>query len=337
MARAPKPPSPASSTNITSVLHENRVFHPSPNFSKKALVKSMAQYRKLYQESIRNPDRFWSRQAKAELVWDKPWKKVMQWKEPFAKWFVGGQLNVSVNCLDRWLDTPTANKAALIWEGEPAGDGRPGEERVLTYRQLHREVCRFANVLKRNGLKKGDRVILYLPMVPEAAVAMLACARIGAVHSVVFGGFSAQSVADRIHDCQARMVITADGGFRRGAIVPLKKNVDDALLLKDASGALLARTIEKVIVLRRAGNEVNIAEGRDVWWHRELHHVDAHCPPERMDSEANLFILYTSGSTGKPKGILHTTAGYLLGAKRRRGPARRAPGRNIDRSGLADR
>jgi acetyl-CoA synthetase len=307
--------SAAASTNITSYLQEERVFHPSKDFSTRAHIKSMADYRKLYNESIKSPDKFWAGQAKSELVWFKPWKQVLQWKEPFAKWFVGGQLNVSANCLDKWLETPTANKAAIIWEGEPAGDNKPGEERVLTYRQLHREVCRFANVLKRNGLKKGDRVIIYLPMVPEAAIAMLACARIGAVHSVVFGGFSAQSVADRIQDCQAKMVITADGGFRRGAIVQLKKNVDDALKLQDADGKFLARTIERVVVLKRAGNEVEIEEGRDVWWHRELHHVDAHCPPEKMDSESNLFILYTSGSTGKPKGILHTTAGYLLGAK----------------------
>jgi acetyl-CoA synthetase len=228
---------------------------------------------------------------------------------------VGGRLNVSVNCLDKWLGTPTANKAALIWEGEPAADGKPGEERVLTYSQLHREVCRFANVLKRNGLKKGDRALIYLPMVPEAAIAMLACARIGAVHSVVFGGFSAQSVADRVHDCQAKIIITADGGFRRGSIVPLKKNVDGAFLLKSGDGKPLTATIEKVIVLRRAGNEVTMDQSRDAWWHEELQQVDAHCPAEAMDSEAPLFILYTSGSTGKPKGILHTTAGYLLGTK----------------------
>src|SRR2546427_6283216 len=302
-------------TSITSVLHETRVFSPPKQFSRHAHVKSLAQYRRLYNESIRAPDRFWAKQAKNELIWFKPWKKVLQWKEPFAKWFVGGQLNVSANCLDRWLDTPTANKAALIWEGEPATEGKPGEERVLTYRQLHREVCRFANVLKRNGVGKGDRVLIYLPMVPEAAIAMLACARIGAVHSVVFGGFSAQSVADRIFDSQSKLVITADGGFRRGSVVQLKKNVDEALTLKDAQGNLLAKTAEKVIVLRRANNEVHITEGRDVWWHRELDYVDAECPPEKLDSEAPLFILYTSGSTGKPKGILHTTAGYLLGAK----------------------
>jgi len=303
-----------ASANITSVLNEKRLFPPPKAFSASARIRSMAQYRKLYGESIRSPEKFWGRQAEEELIWFKPWKKVLQWKIPFAKWFVGGQLNVSHNCLDRHLDTPTANKAALIWEGEPAGT-QPGEERVLTYKQLHREVCRFANVLKQNGLKKGDRVIIYLPMVPEAAIAMLACARIGAVHSVVFGGFSAQSVADRIQDSQARMVITADGGFRRGSVVPLKKNVDEALTLSDASGKLLAHTIQKVIVLQRANNEVQMHPGRDVWWHEEIQRVSSVCPAEKMDSEAPLFILYTSGSTGKPKGILHTTGGYLLGAK----------------------
>jgi acetyl-CoA synthetase len=302
-------------SSITSVLTENRVFHPPKEFSKRTRITSLAQYRKLYNESIRSPDKFWARQAKQELTWFKPWKKVLEWKEPFAKWFVGGQLNVSHNCLDRHLGTATANKAALIWEGEPAGPDKPGEQRTFTYKQLHREVCLFANVLKRNGIKKGDRVLIYLPMVPEAAIAMLACTRIGAVHSVVFGGFSAQSVADRINDSQAKLVITADGGFRRGAVVPLKQNVDEALLLKDAQGHLLARTIEKVIVLRRAQSPVQLEEGRDIWWHEELKRVNADCPPAKMDSEAPLFILYTSGSTGKPKGILHTTAGYLLFCK----------------------
>jgi acetyl-CoA synthetase len=302
-------------SSITSVLTENRVFHPPKEFSKRTRITSLAQYRKLYKESIRSPDKFWARQAKQELTWFKPWKKVLEWKEPFAKWFVGGQLNVSHNCLDRHLGTATANKAALIWEGEPAGPDKPGEQRTFTYKQLHREVCLFANVLKRNGIKKGDRVLIYLPMVPEAAIAMLACTRIGAVHSVVFGGFSAQSVADRINDSQAKLVITADGGFRRGAVVPLKQNVDEALLLKDAQGHLLGRTIEKVIVLRRAQSPVQLEEGRDIWWHEELKRVNADCPPEKMDSEAPLFILYTSGSTGKPKGILHTTAGYLLFCK----------------------
>jgi acetyl-CoA synthetase len=302
-------------TSITSVLHENRVFPPRKEFCKQAQIKSLAEYRKLYSESVRSPDKFWGKQAKNELVWFKPWKKVLEWKEPFAKWFIGGQINLSYNCLDRHLGTATANKAALIWEGEPAGPGKPGEERTLTYQQLHHEVCQFANVLKRNGVQKGDRVLIYLPMVPEAAVAMFACARIGAVHSVVFGGFSAQSVADRINDSQAKLVVTADGGFRRGTVVPLKQNVDEALGLKDAAGELLAKSIEKVIVLRRAANNVMLQPVRDVWWHEEVAQVNADCPAEKMDSEAPLFILYTSGSTGKPKGILHTTAGYLLYTK----------------------
>src|SRR5262245_4542554 len=305
----------AADKNIESLMQENRVFYPKKDFSKRAHVKSLAEYRKLYVQSIKSPEKFWARQAKNELVWFKPWKTVLQWKVPFAKWFAGGQLNVSYNCLDKHLGTAIANKAALIWEGEPAGPGKQGEERVLTYRQLHREVCLFANVLKRNGIRKGDRVLIYLPMVPEAAIAMLACARIGAIHSVVFGGFSAQSVADRVADSQARLIVTADGGYRRGATVPLKKNVDDALQIKDAAGNLLAKTVDRVIVLRRACNEIHIMEGRDVWWHREIEYMDAHCPAEKLESEHALFILYTSGSTGKPKGILHTTAGYLLTAK----------------------
>src|SRR6478735_8348069 len=285
-------------TNIESHLIEKRVFKPAKDFSKKARIKSLAQYRKMYRESMRRPDAFWVREA-TELVWRKPWNRVLDWKAPFAKWFVGGQLNLSENCLDRHLDGPRRNKAAIIWEGEP------GEKRTLTYQQLHREVCHFANVLKRNKIRKGDRVIIYLPTIPEAAIAMLACTRIGAVHSVVFGGFSADSIRDRIADCGAIAVITADGGYRRGAIVPLKKNVDDAL----RGGT----SIKRVIVFRRAGNDVHIEEGRDVWWHRELEYVDAHCPPVGVDSEHPLYILYTSGSTGKPKGILHTTGGYLVG------------------------
>jgi acetyl-CoA synthetase len=303
------------STTIESVLHERRVFPPPKDFARRAHIKSLAQYRKLYKESITAPEKFWAKQAKQELVWFKPWKQVLKWAPPFAKWFAGGQLNVSFNCLDRHLGTATANKAALIWEGELAAPDKPGETRTLTYKQLHHEVCSFANVLKRRGIRKGDRVLIYLPMVPEAAIAMLACARIGAVHSVVFGGFSAQSVADRIQDSQARLVITADGGFRRGAVVPLKQNVDEALMLKDAQGQLLAKSIENVIVLKRAGNEVYFQEERDLWWHEEVSQVDARCPAEKMDSEAPLFILYTSGSTGKPKGILHTTGGYLLYTK----------------------
>jgi acetyl-CoA synthetase len=260
-------PEKQTSTSIESVLQENRVFAPPKEFSKQAHISSLTQYRKLYRESVDAPEKFWGRKAKEELLWFKTWKKVLQWEEPFAKWFVGGQLNVSSNCLDRHLGTPTANKAALIWEGEPAAPGKWGEERTLTYKQLHHEVCLFANVLKRNGISRGDRVLIYLPMVPEAAIAMLACARIGAVHSVVFGGFSAQSVADRIQDSQAKLVITADGGFRRGAVVPLKQNVDEALTLKDSQGELLAKSIERVVVLRRTHTDIHFAEGRDRWWH----------------------------------------------------------------------
>jgi acetyl-CoA synthetase len=288
------------STNIESTLVENRVFKPAKAFAKKARIQSMEQYRKMWSESIKNPEKFFGREAK-ELTWQKPWKKVLDWKVPHAKWFVGGQLNVSENCLDRHLDGAHRTKAAIMWEGEP------GEKRVLTYQQLHREVCRFANVLKRNGVKKGHRVIIYMPMIPEAAVAMLACTRIGAIHSVVFGGFSAESIKDRALDCGATLIITADGSYRRGTIVPLKKNVDDALKSGETA-------VKRVIVFRRTAADIHIEEGRDVWWHRELEYVDAKCTAIALDSETPLFILYTSGSTGKPKGILHSTGGYLLHA-----------------------
>ena len=294
----PKAAAASSTSDFKSVLVENRVFKPSAEFSKKARISSMAQYKKMHAESIKSPDKFFAREAK-ELLWNKPWKKVLDWKCPYAKWFVGGKLNVSENCLDRHIDGPRKTKAAIIWEGEP------GEKRVLTYQQLHRDVCRFANVLKRHKVKKGDRVLIYMPMVPEAAIAMLACTRIGAMHSVVFGGFSAESIKDRALDSGATMIITADGGYRRGAVVALKKNVDDALKGGDTP-------VKTVIVLRRTAQDIHIEEGRDYWWHRELEYVDANCPPVAMDSEAPLFILYTSGSTGKPKGILHTTGGYLL-------------------------
>src|SRR5215210_474291 len=208
--------------NIESHLVEKRVFKPAKGFANRARIGSLERYRRLYRESIKRPEKFWAREA-GELVWQKRWTKVLEWKAPFAKWFVGGKLNLSENCLDRHLTGPKRNKAAIIWEGEP------GDKRTLTYQQLHREVCRFANVLKRNAIGKGDRVIIYMPAIPEAAIAMLACARIGAVHSVIFGGFSADSIRDRIADSGAIAVITADGGYRRGAIVPLKKNVDDAL------------------------------------------------------------------------------------------------------------
>src|SRR6266699_3760381 len=208
--------------NIESHLVEKRVFKPPQDFAKSARIKSLEQYRRMYRESIRQPAKFWGREA-SELVWRAPWKKVLHWNAPFAEWFVDGTLNISENCLDRHLSGPRRNKAALIWEGEP------GEKRTLTYHQLHREVCKFANVLKRNHVKMGDRVIIYMPMCPEAAIAMLACARLGIIHSVVFGGFSSAAIKDRVNDCQAKMIITADGGYRRGAIVPLKRNVDEAL------------------------------------------------------------------------------------------------------------
>lgn len=283
---------------IESHLHESRKFSPSVSFRKKARIASLEDYQKLYEESIKRPDRFWGREA-SELHWQKKWSRVLDWKLPFAKWFVGGQINAAENCLDRHLQGPRRNKAAIIWEGEP------GERRTLTYQQLHREVCRFANVLKRNKVKKGDRILIYLPMIPEAVVAMLACARIGAVHSVVFGGFSADSIRDRLADSGATLVITADGGYRRGQIVTLKQNVDHAL-----EGN---KTVRRVIVFRRTNLDIHIQEHRDVWWHREMEYVSADCPPEPLDSEHPLFILYTSGSTGKPKGILHTTGGYLVG------------------------
>ena len=299
--KAAKPAVKAASSNSKSLMTESRVFKPSAEFSKKARISSMAQYKKMHEESIKHPDKFFGREAK-ELHWTKPFTKVLDWKCPNAKWFIGGKLNVSENCLDRHLDGPRKTKAALIWEGEP------GEKRVLTYQQLHREVCRFANVLKRHKVKKGDRVIIYMPMIPEAAIAMLACTRIGAMHSVIFGGFSAESIKDRVLDCGAKIVITADGGYRRGAVVPLKKNVDDALKGGDTP-------VETVVVYKRTGQDVHIEEGRDVWWHRELEYVDARCAPAAMDAESPLFILYTSGSTGKPKGILHSTGGYLLHAQ----------------------
>ena len=284
--------------NIESHLKESRVFKPKRDFAKQARIGSLERYRRMHRESIRYPEKFWAREAR-ELHWQKPWSKVLEWKPPFAKWFQGGKLNVSENCLDRHLQGTRRNKAAIIWEGEP------GDKRILTFQQLHREVCRFANVLKRNQIRKGDRVIIYLPTIPEAAIAMLACARIGAVHSVVFGGFSADSIRDRIADSGAIAVITADGGYRRGGIVPLKHNVDEAL-----KGGT---SVRRVVVFRRAGNEIHMEEGRDVWWHRELEYVDAHSSPVALDSEHPLYILYTSGSTGKPKGILHTTGGYLVG------------------------
>ena len=286
------------SKKIESHLSENRVFRPSREFSKNARVSSMAQYRRMYKESIEKPASFWAREAK-ELHWQKRWNKVLEWKAPFARWFTGARLNVCENCVDRHLTNGRKNKAAIIWEGEP------GDKRVLTYQQLHREVCRFANVLEANEIKAKDRVLIYMPMVPEAAIAMLACARIGAVHSVVFGGFSAESIVDRLEDSGATAVITADGGYRRGKIVELKKSVDEAL--RKYKG------VRRCIVYQRTGGKVQMRRGRDVWWHKEAEKASSFHQPRGFDSEHPLFILYTSGSTGKPKGILHTSGGYLVG------------------------
>jgi len=288
-------------SGIVNVMKEARLFPPSKEFSSKARIKTMAEYEALWQRAKDDPEGFWGELAK-ELHWFKPYEKVLNWNEPFAEWFAGGQTNISYNCLDVHLTTWRRNKVAYIWEGEP------GDVRVLTYEMLHREVCKFANVLKGLGIQKGDRVSLYMPMVPELAIAMLACARIGAVHSVVFGGFAAEALADRNNNAQAKLMITADGGWRRGKIVPLKENVD-AALAKSPS-------VQKCIVFKRTGQDIPMEEGRDLWWHELMENASADCPAEPVDSEAPLFLLYTSGSTGKPKGVKHTTAGYNLYAKK---------------------
>ncbi|ETN88302.1 acetate--CoA ligase [Thermus sp. NMX2.A1] len=281
---------------IEGVLKEERVFYPSEEFRSKAHIKSEEEYQRLYEESLKDPEGFWGRVA-SELHWFEPWQKVLEGDLPHAKWFVGGKTNLSYNALDRHVQTWRRNKAALVWEGEP------GEERVLTYHDLWREVQKFANVLKRLGVKKGDRVTIYLPMIPEAAIAMLACARIGAIHSVVFGGFSSGALAERIRDAEAKVLITADGGYRRGQVVPLKQNADEAL--KEVS------TVEHVVVVRRTGEEVPWTPGRDHWWHELMEAVSDRAEAEPMEAEEPLFILYTSGSTGKPKGVLHTLGGYM--------------------------
>jgi acetyl-CoA synthetase len=280
---------------IEAVLHEERRFPPPEDFASKARL-SLSQYQTMYRRSLEDPDAFWSEIA-SELHWFRGWDRVLEWTEPHSKWFVGGKTNLSYNCLDRQLQD-RADKIALLWEGEP------GDVRKVTYRELHAEVSKFANVLKSMGIKPGDRVTIYLPMIVEAAVAMLACARIGATHSVVFGGFSAGALADRINDCQAKLLIAADGSYRRGAIVPLKQNCDEALENTP--------TIENVIVVRRTGHEINLQPGRDHWYHDLMESASSDCPAEPMDSEHPLFILYTSGSTGKPKGVLHTTGGYMV-------------------------
>ena len=285
---------------IESILQEKRLFSPSAEFSQNAHIKSAEDYQRLYDKAQANPEAFWSELAEKELDWFQKWDTVLDWQPPFAKWFVNGKINISHNCLDRHLTTANKNKAAIIWEGEP------GDSRTITYAQLHREVSQFANALKQLGVKKGDTVGIYMPMIPEAAVAMLACARIGAPHSVVFGGFSAEALRDRLNDAKAKVVITADGGFRKDSIVPLKPQVDKALENNSAP------SVENVLVVQRTKQDIEMRSGRDYWWHDLQKEVSANCPAEPMDAEDVLFVLYTSGSTGKPKGVVHTTGGYNL-------------------------
>ncbi|MDJ0545030.1 MAG: acetate--CoA ligase [Microcystis sp. M53601_WE4] len=285
---------------IESILQENRLFPPSAEFAQNATIKSFEEYQQLYAKAKADPQAFWAQLAEKELHWFEKWSEVLDWQPPFAKWFVNGKINICYNCIDRHLTTWRRNKAAIIWEGEP------GDSRTITYEQLHREVCQFANALKELGVKKGDVVGIYLPMIPEAAIAMLACARIGAPHSVVFGGFSADALRDRLNDAAAKVVITADGGFRKDKVVALKEQVD--LALADNS----APSVEKVLVVQRSKEPINMVADRDYWWHDLQKQVSANCPAEPMDSEDMLFILYTSGSTGKPKGVVHTTGGYNL-------------------------
>lgn len=279
---------------VEALLKEERVYEPSQEFKKKALIQNLS----LYAEAEKNYVEFWAKQA-AELDWIETWKSVLEWNVPYAKWFEGGRINLSANCLDRHVHSPLRHKAALIWEGEE------GEVRTYTYQQLFQEVCNFANALKSLDVKKGDRVAIYMPLVPEAIVAMQACARIGAIHTVVFAGFSAEALKERMQDSEVKVLVTADGGSRRGTIVPLKAMADLALTE--------CPTVKNVVVLKRTGQHVKMERERDLWYHDLLTQVSSECSPEPMASEDPLFILYTSGTTGKPKGIVHTTAGYLLG------------------------
>jgi acetyl-CoA synthetase len=279
---------------IEALLSEKRVFEPPEGFRSRALWKEPA----IYERAASDPEAFWADQARS-LAWSREWDRVMEWNPPWVKWFLGGELNASYNCLDRHLEAGGGDKVAYYWEGEP------GEERSLTYRQLYEEVCRFANGLKSLGVKKGDRVAIYLGMIPELPIAMLACARLGAAHSVVFGGFAASALRDRINDAEAKVLITGDGGYRRGQVVPLKQNAEDAIRE--------CPTIEHVVTVKRTGGEHPFTEGRDVWYQDLIADQPAECPPEPMDAEDLLYILYTSGTTGKPKGIVHTTGGYLVG------------------------
>jgi len=284
--------------DIHSLLREDRVFPPPPAFSAAAHFKSLDDYERAYRRSIDTPDEFWNEMA-SHLHWFRRWDRVLEWNLPWAKWFVGGRTNIAHNCVDRHLELGRRNKAALVWEGEP------GDQRILTYGELHREVCRAANALRALGIEPGDRVGIYMPMVPEAVIAMLACARIGATHSVVFGGFSAEALADRTNDAQAKVIITADGGYRKGAAMDLKRAVDTALEKTPC--------VRDVLVVRRTGGAVTMRAGRDHWWHERLDAASDDCPAVPLDAEHPLFILYTSGTTGRPKGVLHTTGGYMVG------------------------
>ncbi|MBE9169660.1 acetate--CoA ligase [Pleurocapsales cyanobacterium LEGE 06147] len=289
-----------SRETIESILQEKRLFSPPAEFAQNAHIKSLEQYQELYDRAAADPEEFWAQLAEKELHWFQKWDRVLDWQPPFAKWFVNGKINISYNCLDRHLTTWRKNKAAIIWEGEP------GDSRTLTYAQLHREVCQMANVMKQLGVKKGDRVGIYMPMIPEAAIAMLACARIGAPHSVVFGGFSSEALKARLLDAQAKLVVTADGGWRKDQIVPLKDSVDEAIAHNGVP------SVENILVVERTKQKIHMEPGRDHWWHDLQAGASADCPAEPMNSEDMLFILYTSGTTGKPKGVVHTTGGYNL-------------------------
>ncbi len=282
---------------IESILHENRTFPPPAELAKQAHINDLAEYERMHKRSVEDPEGFWDEVAKG-FHWFAPYTKILEWDAPNAKWFVGGKTNVCFNCLDKQINDGRGDHPAILWEGEP------GDTKTYTYRELLAEVCKFANALKSLGVKKGDRVTIYMPMVPELTIAMLACARIGAPHSIIFGGFSAAAIADRVEDATSTVVITADGGWRRGKVVPLKQNVDDA--------TELCSIIETVVVLKRTENDITMKDGRDVWWHDVMASASDDCPPEQCDSEDLLFILYTSGTTGKPKGIMHTTAGYMI-------------------------
>jgi len=288
----------ATQVHIDSTLDEQRSFEPPAEFSQKAQIKSLAEYEALYKESVEQPEKFWARAAE-ELHWFKKWDKVLEWKAPWAQWFVGGKINISYNCLDRHVQTARKNKAALIWESEP------GEVRTYTYQQLWKEVQKFANVLRNLGVRKGDRVAIYMGMTPELPIAMLACARIGAPHSIVFGGFSANALVDRIHDSQAVAVVTQDGSYRRGTEVKLFPAVEEALKS--------CPSVKHVVIYKRTGTPINTTESRDHWWHELMAKASDDCPAEPLDAEHPLYILYTSGTTGKPKGVVHTTGGYSVG------------------------